>query len=237
MTDQNPIQENLAEHPTEAVPTHESGNTQKKNEVKSIHHKKRPKPANTPNTAKGQSQTQPQPQPQPRPQIQPQPHPQSQAQPPSQNQLKKPQDAKSLAPVKKPREKTEPKNPIEKKENLPPKEKADRKTGNGLFATKTAGKIVNTGVLEIAMPQNAGNWLKDDIGRYHRAVLSALEKSPISPEGILDLSELWVSTSLPLDLIIEVIQIAGIEPNLANIKEIVFQSQRVWPLSKSEPEV
>jgi hypothetical protein len=85
----------------------------------------------------------------------------------------------------------------------------------------------NTGI-EIGEPKNTTDWLKDDIGRYHRAVLSALDKSPVSPEGVLDLSEIWISTSLPLDLIIEVIKTMGIEPNQNAIKEIVFQGEKIW---------
>jgi hypothetical protein len=89
----------------------------------------------------------------------------------------------------------------------------------------------NVGI-EIGEPKNTTDWLKDDIGRYHRAVLSALDKSPISPEGVLDLSEIWISTSLPLDLIIEVIKTMGIEPNQNAIKEIVFQGEKIWVCPK-----
>jgi len=125
--------------------------------------------------------------------------------------------------------------PPEKKE---PKKPADRRpTNNHRNASKAVEskpveqKKVFYGI-EIGEPKNTTDWLEEDIGRYHRAVIAALSKSPVSPEGPLDLSEIWISTSLPLDLIIEVIQSHGLGDNLGEVKSVVFQGRKIWPLAK-----
>lgn len=45
--------------------------------------------------------------------------------------------------------------------------------------------------------------LEFDIEKYIQAVKSAVEKAPLRAEDIVDLSDIWVITSLPVDLIIE----------------------------------
>ncbi len=42
-----------------------------------------------------------------------------------------------------------------------------------------------------------------DLEKYVQAVRSAIEKAPLRAEDAVDLSDIWVITSLPVDLIME----------------------------------
>ncbi len=124
-------------------------------------------------------------------------------------------------------EKKEPKKPGDRR---PPSN--SRGGGAKPVDAKPVEQIKNYFGIEIGEPKNTTDWLEEDIGRYHRAVMAALGKSPVSPEGLLDLSEIWISTSLPLDLIIEVIQTQGLGENLGEVKSVIFQGRKIWPLPK-----
>jgi len=123
-------------------------------------------------------------------------------------------------------EKKEPKKPGDRR---PP---SNSRGGAKPVDAKPVEQIKNYFGIEIGEPKNTTDWLEEDIGRYHRAVMAALGKSPVSPEGLLDLSEIWISTSLPLDLIIEVIQTQGLGENLGEVKSVIFQGRKIWPLPK-----
>ncbi|MGB4200644.1 MAG: hypothetical protein WBK65_04435 [Thermotogota bacterium] len=141
--------------------------------------------------------------------------------------LPAPLPAPTVAPtLQKPSEKKEMKRPVDKRP-----QNAPRSSSKAIEAKPVEQKSAFYGI-EIGEPRNTTDWLEEDIGRYHRAVIAALSKSPVSPEGILDLSEIWISTSLPLDLIIEVIQTQGLEGNLQEVRSIVFQGRKIWPLPK-----
>ncbi|HPE68056.1 MAG TPA: hypothetical protein PLF96_01905 [Thermotogota bacterium] len=87
---------------------------------------------------------------------------------------------------------------------------------------------------EVGKAVETQNWLQDDFDRYYRAVCAAVKKAPISEEGILKMSEVWVNTSLPLDLIVEVIQSKGLEEEIP-VKKVLLEGKTIWERKPQEP--
>ena len=70
-----------------------------------------------------------------------------------------------------------------------------------------------------------------DYEAYRRAIERVLPEIPVE-NGAIDIDSIWVETSLPRDLIIEIVQAGGLQLP-PNVERIVLRRERSWALPGS----
>lgn len=105
----------------------------------------------------------------------------------------------------------------------------EKKNGNGKNSIKKdnqKNEEINE-ILEVSKPVNKNEWLCEGLDRYTKAVKSAIEKVPVPDNGVIDIKDIWINSSLPADLIIEIIEKKNIIEN-ESIKKIVLNEKTIW---------
>jgi len=111
------------------------------------------------------------------------------------------------------------------------KNKKDRNSNSDsnkkYFRRKDNRKKPLDGLLKVNKIDNPGEWVIEDLAKYKKAVLAAIDKVPETESKTLDFQEIWFNSSLPPDLILEIIKEDGLE-KYDNIDKIVLNGECVW---------
>lgn len=104
------------------------------------------------------------------------------------------------------------------------KSSSRRRHSKGRRNPKTAE---NKGKLEISKRKTHPGWLSEDEERYIKAVSNTISKVPVREDGSVDMTEVWVNSSLPLDLVIEAMNHP--EMNLPDqVKSLKLYGKEIW---------
>ncbi len=73
--------------------------------------------------------------------------------------------------------------------------------------------------------------LKIDYERYNVALNKVLQKAPVRKDGYIHLSDIWIISSLPKDLLLELIRVGNVRlPSAAkgikNRKKVIFKNSQ-----------
>jgi len=89
----------------------------------------------------------------------------------------------------------------------------------------------NKGKLEISQRKPNPNWSDADLERYLKAVTNSISKASAQEDGSVDITEVWVNSSLPLDLVLEAIN----HPDITlpdHVKSLKLYGKEIWKKAK-----
>ncbi len=80
-----------------------------------------------------------------------------------------------------------------------------------------------------------------EIEKYVDAIKKAVKEAPVRKDDSIDISDLWVITSLPVDLIVECVksekfEIPSYVKKITDRKRIILKNDNYIPLSQEERE-
>lgn len=105
--------------------------------------------------------------------------------------------------------------------------------GNKNGSNRDKKREVENGFLSLTPCDDGENWIIEDYAKYKKAIFGAVEKVPIPENGILDFQEIWFNSSLPPDLIMEIIKENGLS-DFKEIRKITLNGETVWTRNVSE---